>query len=208
MTSPTKAIVWQIEAKPFGDGATITGPALLNLRFPGQYYDSETGLHQNWFRDYMPKTGRYIEADPFGLDVLMSRARHLRPRLLEDKTAGAVSLKSRIELTLLERTISVAMRMPSVLMPYQYAMNKPPMTTDPSGQIPIEIVLKLISCPSAYFKCKKLEDALRCADEHRDPVKCLERGEPNAGNSLHGLTECFGKGGEECATALLECGVL
>jgi len=35
-----------------------------NLRFPGQYFDAETGLHQNYFRDYDPKTGRYIQADP------------------------------------------------------------------------------------------------------------------------------------------------
>jgi RHS repeat-associated protein len=38
-----------------------------NLRFPGQYFDAETGLHQNYFRDYDPKTGRYIQADPIGL---------------------------------------------------------------------------------------------------------------------------------------------
>lgn len=34
--------------------------------FPGQYYDSETGLHQNGFRTYDPSTGRYLEADPIG----------------------------------------------------------------------------------------------------------------------------------------------
>jgi RHS repeat-associated protein len=66
MTSPTKAIVWQIESKPFGETLSITGTASLNLRFPGQYFDGETGLHQNWFRDYMPKVGRYLEADPIG----------------------------------------------------------------------------------------------------------------------------------------------
>jgi RHS repeat-associated protein len=31
---------------------------------PGQYFDAEPGLHYNYFRDYDPKTGRYIEADP------------------------------------------------------------------------------------------------------------------------------------------------
>lgn len=41
----------------------------FNLRFPGQYYDAETSLHYNYFRDYDPTTGRYIESDPIGLDA-------------------------------------------------------------------------------------------------------------------------------------------
>ncbi len=40
----------------------------MRLRFPGQYYDDETGLHYNYFRDYDPTTGRYIESDPIGLE--------------------------------------------------------------------------------------------------------------------------------------------
>ena len=39
-----------------------------NLRFPGQYYMAETGLNQNYFRDYDPLVGRYIESDPIGLN--------------------------------------------------------------------------------------------------------------------------------------------
>ena len=39
-----------------------------NLRFPGQYYDKETGLHQNYFRDYDPARGAYPQPDPIGLD--------------------------------------------------------------------------------------------------------------------------------------------
>ena len=34
---------------------------------PGQYYQAETGLNYNYFRDYDPQTGRYIESDPIGL---------------------------------------------------------------------------------------------------------------------------------------------
>jgi RHS repeat-associated protein len=39
----------------------------FNLRFPGQYYDVETGTNYNYFRDYDPATGRYVESDPIGL---------------------------------------------------------------------------------------------------------------------------------------------
>jgi RHS repeat-associated protein len=38
-----------------------------NLRFPGQYYQAETGLNYNWYRDYDPLVGKYIEPDPIGL---------------------------------------------------------------------------------------------------------------------------------------------
>jgi RHS repeat-associated protein len=41
---------------------------VYNLRFPGQYYDAETGLSYNLHRDYDPAIGRYVESDPIGLD--------------------------------------------------------------------------------------------------------------------------------------------
>jgi RHS repeat-associated protein len=38
-----------------------------NLRFPGQVFDGQAGLHQNAFRDFDPASGRYVESDPLGL---------------------------------------------------------------------------------------------------------------------------------------------
>ncbi len=55
-----------------GDGAPNTDPdgngqaVVVKHRFPGQYAE-ESGLSYNYFRDYEPATGRYIESDPLGL---------------------------------------------------------------------------------------------------------------------------------------------
>ena len=57
---------WTASYLPFGGVRTTTGTP-TNTRFPGQWYQSESGLHQNWMRDYDPTTGRYLQADPLGL---------------------------------------------------------------------------------------------------------------------------------------------
>ena len=58
---------WQWQSDAFGMGQA-SGSLTLNLRFPGQYFDQESGLYYNYFRDYDPNTGRYVESDPIGLD--------------------------------------------------------------------------------------------------------------------------------------------
>jgi RHS repeat-associated protein len=73
VTRPSdNAIVWRWDTDPFGTVAPNQNPASLgtfiyNLRFPGQYYQVETGLNYNYERDYDPAVGRYIESDPIGL---------------------------------------------------------------------------------------------------------------------------------------------
>ena len=74
MTDSSGTVVWSWHGKPFGDSAPNEDPdgdntnITLNLRFPGQYYDQETGLHYNYFRYYDPSAGRYITSDPIGLE--------------------------------------------------------------------------------------------------------------------------------------------
>ena len=66
-------VVWRWDHDPYGNGAATQDPdgngaiVVFNLRFPGQYYDSETGLNYNYQRDYDPSVGRYVESDPLGL---------------------------------------------------------------------------------------------------------------------------------------------
>jgi len=59
--------VWQAAYLPYGQAQVQTVTVANNLRFPGQYFDTETGLHYNWNRYYDPTTGRYISSDPIGL---------------------------------------------------------------------------------------------------------------------------------------------
>ena len=71
----TNAILWRwdLTGSVFGEHAALNDPDgdgtlySLNLRYPGQYYDAETLLHYNYFRDYDPTTGRYVQSDPIGL---------------------------------------------------------------------------------------------------------------------------------------------
>ncbi|RYG55296.1 MAG: RHS repeat-associated core domain-containing protein, partial [Alphaproteobacteria bacterium] len=52
----------------FAGGVMPLGTPSFNLRYPGQYADSESGLNYNYFRNYNPTTGRYSQSDPIGLD--------------------------------------------------------------------------------------------------------------------------------------------
>lgn len=68
LTDGSGNIAWKAVYTPFG-GAVASIQTVENpFRFPGQYYDAETGLHYNYFRYYDPTTGRYITPDPIGLE--------------------------------------------------------------------------------------------------------------------------------------------
>jgi RHS repeat-associated protein len=64
-TGGTQVWAWTNDA--FGT-STPAGSATVNLRMPGQYFDSESGLFYNWNRYYYPAIGRYISSDPIGID--------------------------------------------------------------------------------------------------------------------------------------------
>jgi RHS repeat-associated protein len=85
MTDASANVVWDGVFDPFGNAVAVSGtnwgagvwknftwepttPEPTLLRFPGQYADAESALNQNWFRDYDPTIGRYVESDPVGLN--------------------------------------------------------------------------------------------------------------------------------------------
>ena len=73
-TNQQKQTLWSWKSDAFGVGNTnedVDGngqKTVVALRFPGQIYDKESGFHYNYFRNYDPNLGRYIESDPIGLE--------------------------------------------------------------------------------------------------------------------------------------------
>jgi RHS repeat-associated protein len=90
----SNAVVWRwaLEGSAFGQHpaqADVDGDGVsleFNLRYPGQYFDSATGWHYNYFRDYEPATGRYVQSDPIGLGGGLSLFGYAeqRPLVLSD----------------------------------------------------------------------------------------------------------------------------
>lgn len=74
ISDSNKTVLWRWSTEPYGTNAANDDPDgdgnafEMNLRYPGQYYDAESGLHYNYFRYYDPKTGRYLTSDPIGLE--------------------------------------------------------------------------------------------------------------------------------------------
>jgi RHS repeat-associated protein len=76
MSDHTGAIIWKAEYKAWGECKTEKAKSNFfenseiisnNIRFQGQYFDQETGLHYNRYRYYSPYVGRFVSKDPIGL---------------------------------------------------------------------------------------------------------------------------------------------
>src|SRR5690606_16151533 len=71
-TNDKGTIVWRWHSDAFGNGDPEQDPdgdgleTQINLRFAGQYADTESGLFYNLHRYYDPKEGRYTQSDPLG----------------------------------------------------------------------------------------------------------------------------------------------
>jgi len=66
MTDGTGTVVWSADYKPFGEATVTTTTITNNLRFPGHYFDAETGVHYNYYRDYVEclSSGHVLDKHP------------------------------------------------------------------------------------------------------------------------------------------------
>ncbi|MGA5868081.1 putative T7SS-secreted protein [Streptomyces cinereoruber] len=79
-------LAWRTRSTLWGTTTwTRDATAYTPLRFPGQYFDPESGLHYNYFRYYDPESARYLSQDPLGLDPAPNPATYVHdPRTWSD----------------------------------------------------------------------------------------------------------------------------
>ena len=110
-TDSGQNIQWQASYDAFGQ-ASVSGTVTQNLRFPGQYFDLESGWNHNGFRNYLPDLGRYAEPDPLEMQ------------------GSARNYSLNTDRFLLEAPLGFAGSGPNL---YEYAGDNPIDFTDPLG---------------------------------------------------------------------------
>lgn len=95
VTNATGAVLWQwvYVSNPFGESVPTSATGyVLNLRFPGQYFDTESGLNYNVNRDYEAASGRYVKSDPIGLGGGASTYAYATSRPLTARDAAGLAV--------------------------------------------------------------------------------------------------------------------
>jgi len=134
MTNVSGAVVWSATYDAFGKATVDAGASITNnLRFPGQYYDNETGMHYNGARVYMPDTGRYATRELLlEINPLFSQNPLIPKEIIPLLSASGLPFMQ-YDLNLLQGEVLSIQNLSILLHPYTYARSSPLLYMDPSG---------------------------------------------------------------------------
>ncbi len=152
--------------------------------YTGREFDVESGLYFYRARYYDGQAGRFLSEDPLGFGFEVTN-------LNFDPSTNRFF-------------VSQLLKVEGGVNPYLYVKANPLNDTDPTGERPST------SCLRALKECSAcVEEGRECAEDHEDPVQCLERGE-NVGASVggHQINECFrtNPNCKGCTIKLIRCG--
>ena len=166
VTNASQQAVWTWNPGTFGVPSPNMDPGntgnFYNYygRFPGQYYSDESSLHYNYFRDYDPSAGRYVESDPIGLAGLLreDQAASYRPRVSPRFSAPNPVLTAQ---TIVNGQNSQKLHL------YAYVGGNPISRGDPTGQGWGTAVLFVVAA-GAFIAYEYFHDALpKCQEQGR-----------------------------------------
>ncbi len=151
ITNQNQHVVWMGDYEPFGKLAANQANSIdIFSRFPGQYVDPETGLYYNYFRDYDPSIGRYIESDPIGLEGGINSYAYVEGNPLSN--IDPFGLQTTVDTWCRQNPQACALLFPTV---------KPPNVTPTEPSIPADDASAPEQCPPNDPKddgCKKATD--------------------------------------------------
>ena len=143
MTAANQTWAWDVIYEPFGAVSySWSNPETLDIRFPGQWFQLETGLAYNWHRHYDATIGRYLQADPLRIDDKEGATVGGLPLVADQNIRARGAIYSRIaSLDFLSKTVAIDATTPRrPVFPdgrsiYGYSAQNPLSKVDPKGLI-------------------------------------------------------------------------
>jgi RHS repeat-associated protein len=182
MTNTARTVVWDARYAPFGEEHAIAGAAYNDERFPGQLFDEETAFHYNYFRDYDPRTGRYLQSDPIGLSGGLNTYAYASGNPVTRIDRYGKQFEPEMP------------NMYCLFNPHSPACKPSPNACYPNGPLPYESDTSDSGGGSENDRCKKVLENCRtiCVDFYVDAPSIL----PGSGNDMAGrirrcIRECM-----------------